>query len=58
VYPQLRAEPHFGPGIKRLKDLEPPTWRYRIGSWRFFCEIDDHERIVFMTAADHRSSAY
>ena len=58
VYPQLRSEPHFGPHIKRLKDWKPPTWRYRIGSWRFFYEINERERIVSMTTADHRSSAY
>jgi len=38
--------------------LHQETWRYRIGSWRFFYEIDDDERIVFMLAASHRSSAY
>ena len=58
VYPELRTRPHFGRNIKRLKDWQPETWRYRIGSWRFFYEIDEDERIVFMTAAAHRSSAY
>lgn len=58
VYPQLRVEPHYGAHIKRLKEWTPPTWRYRIGSWRFFYEIDEKEKIVFMTTADHRSSAY
>jgi len=58
VYPQLRDEPHYGPHIKRLKEWTPPTWRYRIGSWRFFYEIDEKDKIVFMTASDHRSSAY
>ncbi len=58
VYSQLRTEPHFGPNIKRLKNWRPPTWRYRIGRWRFFYEIDDLEKIVLMTAADHRRSAY
>ena len=58
VYPQLRTEPHLGPQIKRLRNWEPPTWRYRIGSWRFFFEIDEVKRVVSMTAADHRGSAY
>ena len=58
VYPQLREHPHFGPNIKKLKGFEPETWRYRIGAWRFFYEIDDAENIVFMLAAKHRSSAY
>ena len=58
VYPLLRDEPHFGPNIKRLKNWEPPTWRCRIGAWRFFYEIDESDRVVSMTAADHRSDVY
>ena len=58
VYPQLSSNPHFGPNIRKLRGWQPETWRYRIGSWRFFYEIDDDERIVFMLAASHRSSAY
>lgn len=58
VYLELREHPHFGPNIKRLKDYTPKTWRYRIGAWRFFYEIDDANGIVFMTAASHRGSAY
>jgi len=58
VYPVLRGNPHFGPNIKRLKSWEPPTWRYRVGDWRFFYEIDEQDRVVSMTAADHRRQAY
>lgn len=58
VYPQLKAEPHFGANIKRLKNWDPPTWRYRVGSWRFFYEIDKNARIVFLTVASHRRDAY
>ena len=58
VYPQLREHPHFGPNIKKLKGFDPETWRYRIGAWRFFYQIDDREKIVYMLAASHRSSAY
>ena len=58
VYPQLREHPHFGPHIRKLKGYTPETWRYRIGSWRFFYEIDDQERVVSMIAASHRGSAY
>ena len=58
VYPILRNNPHSGPGIRRLKNWRPPTWRYRVGDWRFFYEIDEKQRIVFMTAADHRKEAY
>ena len=58
VYPQQQQRPHLGPHIKKLRDHTPPTWRYRIGAWRFLYEIDEEERIVFLTAASHRSAAY
>ena len=44
--------------VERLKNWDPPTWRYRIGAWRFFYEIDEEQKLVLMTAGDHRSSAY
>ena len=58
VYPELKQQPHFGPHIKKLKGWNPETWRYRIGAWRFFYVIDEEAHIVFMTAAEHRGSAY
>lgn len=58
IYPLLRNEPRFGPNIKRLISWEPPTWRYRIGAWRFFYEVDDEEKIIYMTAAAPRGRAY
>ena len=58
VYPQLRTRPHFGPNIKKLKEYAPDTWRFRIGAWRFFYEIDEENRRVWMIAAAHRGVAY
>lgn len=58
VYPQLRAQPYFGLNIRKLKGWDPEAWRYRIGSWRFFYEIDEREKIVFMLAASQRKDAY
>ena len=58
VYPRLRQHPHFGPHIRKLKGYAPETWRYRIGAWRFFYEIDEQDRVVSMIAASHRGSAY
>jgi len=58
VYIQLRLQPHFGSQIRKLKGYTPETWRYRIGAWRFFYEVDDVGKIVFLTAASHRGSAY
>ena len=43
AYQDLRRHPHFGPHVRKLKGYQPETWRYRIGAWRFFYEIDDEE---------------
>jgi mRNA interferase RelE/StbE len=58
VYPQLRTQPFFGRNIKKLKGYKPETWRYRIGGFRFFYEIDDSRKIVFIIAADTRQKSY
>jgi len=58
VYPILRASPRRAPGVARLREWDPPTWRIRIGSWRVFFQIDDEALVVTLTAADHRKDAY
>ena len=58
VYPQLRQNPYFGKNIKKLLNYKPDTWRYRIGNYRFFYEVDDRKKIIFMIAADNRQKAY
>ena len=58
VYPQLRTQPYFGRNIKKLKGDRPETWRYRIGGFRRFYEIDETRKIVFMIAADTRQRSY
>ena len=58
VYPQLREQPYYGRNIKKLKDYDPETWRYRIGDYRFFYEIDATKKVVYMVSADHRGEAY
>jgi mRNA interferase RelE/StbE len=58
IYPQLRAQPFFGRNIRKLKGYKPETWRYRIGGFRLFYEIDDDRKIVFMIAADTRQKGY
>lgn len=58
VYPQLRDEPHFGLNIKRLRNWDPPTWRYRLADWRIFYEIDETDQLVLITAIAHRKDAY
>lgn len=54
VYLQLKNSPHYGPNIKKLLGFSPPIWRYRIVNYRFFYQIADDRKIVFMTAAAHR----
>ena len=58
VYPQLQARPHFGPNIRKLSNYSPDTWRFRIGVWRFFFEINEENKQVWMIAAAHRGAAY
>lgn len=58
VYPQLRNQPHYGLNIKKLKNYKPDTWRYRIGDYRFFYEIDDKNHLIIMIAAERRGDAY
>lgn len=58
VYPQLKVQPHFGPNIKKLRNWEHETWRYRIGSWRVFYEISEKDKIVSLITVDPRKDAY
>ena len=58
VYPPLRDQPYFGTNIKKLRGFKPETWRYRIGSYRFFYIVKDKDKIVFMLAADTRQGSY
>ncbi len=46
IIPQLKFEPHFVSNIKKLKNYDPPIWRYRIGKYRVFYEIDDESKEV------------
>ena len=58
VYPQLKQNLFFGKNIKKLLSHKPDTWRYRIRSYRFFYEIDNQNKIVFMISIDNRQNAY
>ena len=58
VYPKLAIQPRLGSNIRKLRNYSPETWRYRIGEYRFFYQIDEQKKIIFMIAADHRKQAY
>jgi mRNA interferase RelE/StbE len=58
VYPQIKLEPYLGPNIKKLRDYDPPVWRYRIGKYRLFYFIDSEEKTVYILSMDMRKDAY
>ena len=58
VYPQLRKEPHYGLKIKKLRSYSPDTWRYRIGKYRLFYEIEEEVKIIDIIAIETRQNAY
>ncbi len=58
VYPQIRNEPCFGKNIKKLKDYNPDTWRYRLGKFRLFYTVDHEGRIIYTLTIDFRKDAY
>lgn len=58
VYPQLRNMPFYGQNIKKLRAYAPETWRYRIGRFRIFYQVEDPERLVFILAVEKRKDAY
>ena len=58
VYPQIKEQPYYGTNIKKLQGYTPETWRYRIGQFRLFYGIDEHNRIVSIVTIDYRKDAY
>lgn len=58
VYPQLRKIPFYGPNIKKLREYSPETWRYRIGKYRVFFQIESSEKTVFILTVEKRKDAY
>jgi len=58
VFPQLSENPSFGNNIKKLKNYAPETWRYRIGNFRMFYEIDEDRKVVSIIGIDMRKDAY
>lgn len=45
----------FGKSLKgRMKGL----WRYRIGSWRIICQLQDEHRLALVVRIGHRRDIY
>ena len=58
IYPQLKEQPYFGNNIKKLKNYNPETWRYRIGNFRLFYEINENEKVVYVIDISTGQNAY
>lgn len=58
IYPQLKLNPFYGKNIKKLINYTPPTWRYRIGDYRLFYEIDQKDKIIYILTIEIRHKAY
>ena len=58
IYPQIKDNPYFGKDIKKLRVYKPETWRYRIGDFRLFYQINDREKVVDIITIEIRSKSY
>jgi len=45
-------------GSRKLVNVNPETWRIRIGDWRALYHIDDADRLVTLAHVCHRKEAY
>ena len=58
VYPQLRINPFFGKNIKKLKGEFKDVYRYRIGEYRLFYQVDEKQILIFIMDIVKRKEAY
>jgi len=58
VYPKLRANPYFGPNIRRLTGNLESIFRYRIGDYRLFYSVDPAEKRIYILGLHDRKDAY
>lgn len=58
VYPLLKANPYYGPNIKRLKGNLSEYYRYRIVDYRLFYKIENEKIMIFIIDIEHRKDAY
>jgi len=58
IYSQIKNNPYFGKDIKKLRAYKPETWRYRIGNFRLFYEINDKEKVIYIITIEIRSKSY
>jgi len=58
IYPQLRSNPFFGKNIKKLKDEFKDVYRYRIGEYSLFYQVDEKQILIFIMDIMKRKEAY
>ena len=58
IYPQLRLNPFFGNNIKKLKGEFEGIYRYRIGDYRLFYQIENDKVLIIILDIDDRKDAY
>jgi len=58
IYPQLRANPFFGPNIRKLKGAYEGFYRFGMGNYRLFYTIKKQKVIVFILEITQRKNAY
>jgi len=58
VYPQLFENPFYGLNIKKLKGDLSDTYRYRIGNYRLFYELDMENNVIVILSIKDRKDSY
>lgn len=58
VYPQLRANPFFGPSIKKLKGEFSGVYRCRVGDFRLFYTVRKEQILVVVIDMEKRKEAF
>lgn len=58
VYPQIKREPCFGTNIKKLRNYNPDTCRYRLGKFRLFYTVDHKNMVVYILTIEFQKDAY
>jgi mRNA interferase RelE/StbE len=58
IYPILRKNPFFGANIKKLKGEYKEIYRFRIGDYRLFYQVNEKEYIIFVIDIENRKDAY
>lgn len=53
----LAAEPH-PPGSTRLRGIDPPAWRVRVGQYRIVYEVTEAQLLVLVVNVAPRGEVY